>query len=131
LSKSISPDAIIGHYRIVSKLGAGGMGEVYLAQDTKLDRKVALKVLPADLAANHDRMRRFVQEAKAAAALNHPNIAHIYEIGESDETNFIAMEFVDGESLHKKIHREKSELKVLFKSLCENGCRSKVNRRKV
>ena len=58
------------------------MGEVYLAQDTKLDRKVALKILPADLAANQDRMRRFVQEAKAAAALNHPNIAHIYEIGE-------------------------------------------------
>ena len=68
------------------------MGEVYLAQDTKLDRKVALKILPADLAANQDRMRRFVQEAKAAAALNHPNIAHIYEIGESDGTNFIAME---------------------------------------
>ncbi len=68
------------------------MGEVYLAQDTKLDRKVALKILPADLAANQDRMRRFVHEAKAAAALNHPNIAHIYEIGESDGTNFIAME---------------------------------------
>ena len=60
------------------------MGEVYLAQDTKLDRKVALKILPAELAANQDRMRRFVQEAKAAAALNHPNIAHIYEIGESE-----------------------------------------------
>jgi serine/threonine protein kinase len=62
-------------------------------------------------------MRRFVQEAKAAAALNHPNIAHIYEVGESDDTNFIAMEFVDGETLHAQIHREKSELKVLLKHL--------------
>jgi len=74
----------LGRYEIVSPLGAGGMGEIYLAQDTKLDRKVALKILPSDVASNHDRMRRFVQEAKAAAALNHPNIAHIYEIGESD-----------------------------------------------
>src|SRR6516162_2430926 len=73
----------LGRYEIRSQLGAGGMGEVYLAQDTKLDRKVALKILPADIAANQDRMRRFIQEAKAAAALNHPNIAHIYEIGSS------------------------------------------------
>ncbi len=79
------------------------MGEVYLAQDTKLDRKVALKILPAELAANQDRMRRFVQEAKAAAALNHPNIAHIYEIGEADGVNFIAMEYVEGQTLAAKI----------------------------
>src|SRR5262252_10758077 len=95
----------LDRYEICSKLGAGGMGEVYLAQDTKLDRKVALKILPTDLAANQDRMRRFVQEAKAAAALNHPNIAHIYEIGESDGTNLIAMEFVDGHTLRERIHR--------------------------
>jgi len=88
----------LGRYEIRSQIGAGGMGEVYLALDAKLDRKVALKILPAELAANQDRMRRFVQEAKAAAALNHPNIAHIYEIGESEGTNFIAMEFVDGEN---------------------------------
>jgi serine/threonine protein kinase/Tfp pilus assembly protein PilF len=93
------------------------MGEVYLAQDTKLDRKVALKILPADLAANQDRMRRFVQEAKAAAALNHPNIAHIYEIGESEGLNFIAMEFVDGQTFHAQIHSAKSELKILLKHL--------------
>jgi serine/threonine protein kinase len=91
----LSRGASLSHYRIVSKLGAGGMGEVYLAQDTKLDRKIALKILPADLAANQDRMRRFTQEAKAAAALNHPNIATIHEIGESDGVKFIAMEFVD------------------------------------
>src|SRR5438309_11603561 len=86
----------LGRYEIRSQIGEGGMGEVYLAQDTRLDRKVALKILPTELAANQDRMRRFVQEAKSAAALNHPNIAHIYEIGESDGVNFIAMEFIDG-----------------------------------
>ena len=91
----------IGHYQIRSKIGAGGMGEVNLAEDTKLDRKVALKILPADVAADDDRMRRFVQEAKAAAALNHPNIAHIYEIGEADGTPFIAMEHIDGETLRQ------------------------------
>ncbi len=67
---------LLGRYEIRSKIGEGGMGEVYLAQDTKLDRKVALKILPADVAANHERMRRFVHEAKAASALNHPNIPH-------------------------------------------------------
>ena len=93
------------------------MGEVYLAQDTKLDRKVALKILPAELAGNQDRMRRFTQEAKAAAALNHPNIAHIYEISESDATNFIAMEFVEGVTLREKIHGERTELKKLLRFL--------------
>jgi serine/threonine protein kinase/tetratricopeptide (TPR) repeat protein len=91
----------LGHYEIRLRLGVGGMGEVYLAQDTGLDRKVALKILPADLAANQDRMRRFVQEAKAAAALNHPNIAHIYEIGEANGVHFIAMEFIDGHTLRQ------------------------------
>jgi serine/threonine protein kinase/Flp pilus assembly protein TadD len=79
------------------------MGEVYLAQDMKLDRTVALKILPAELAADQDRMRRFVQEAKAASALSHPNVAHIYEIGEADDTSFIAMEYVEGQSLDAKI----------------------------
>jgi len=119
VSTLVSPGARLGRYEIRSKIGAGGMGEVYLAQDRQLDRKVALKILPADLAANQDRMRRFVQEAKAAAALNHPNIAHIYEIGESEGTNFIAMEFVDGMTLREKIYREKSELKVLLKHLLQ------------
>jgi eukaryotic-like serine/threonine-protein kinase len=109
----------LGRYEIRSKIGEGGMGEAYLAQDTRRDRKVALKILPADLAANEDRMRRFVLEAKAGAALNHPNIAHIYEIGESDGTHFIAMEFVDGKTLREKIHQEKSELRVLLKQLLQ------------
>src|SRR6267142_3080409 len=115
MSPNFSPGARLGRYEIKSQLGAGGMGEVYLAQDTKLDRKVALKILPADLAANQDRMRRFVQEAKAAAALNHPNIAHIYEIGESEGTHFIAMEFIDGQTLREKIHRERTELRKLLR----------------
>jgi eukaryotic-like serine/threonine-protein kinase len=119
MSNELPANSSISHYRIVSRIGAGGMGEVYLAQDTKLDRKVALKILPADLAANEDRMRRFVQEAKAAAALNHPNIAHIYEIGESGGTNFIAMEFVDGTTLREKIHVEKSGLRFLLKHLLQ------------
>jgi eukaryotic-like serine/threonine-protein kinase len=89
----------IGHYKIINSLGSGGMGEVYLADDTRLHRKVALKVLPADLASNRDRMHRFEQEAKAAAALNHPHIGHIYEIGEADGVHFIAMEYIDGDTL--------------------------------
>ena len=93
------------------------MGEVYLAQDTKLDRRVALKILTADLAASDDRMRRFVQEAKAAAALSHPNIAQIFEIGESEGTNFIAMEFVDGQTLREIIHEERTELPKLLRFL--------------
>jgi serine/threonine protein kinase len=111
MTGELSANTTLSRYRIVSKIGAGGMGEVYLAQDTKLDRKVALKILPADVAANQDRMRRFVQEAKAAAALNHPNIAHIYEIGESDGTNFIAMEFIDGQTLREKRHRTQTKLR--------------------
>src|SRR6266849_7139900 len=107
----------LGHYEIRSRLGAGGMGEVYLAQDTGLDRKVALKILPVDLAANQDRMRRFVREAKSAAALNHPNIAHIYEIGESEGVNFIAMEYIEGATLREKIHREQTELRKLLRYL--------------
>ncbi len=93
------------------------MGEVYLALDPRLNRRVALKVLPAELAANFDRMRRFEQEAKAAAALNHPNVAHVYEIGESDGLHFIAMEFVEGKTLREKIHYENLELGKLLKFL--------------
>ena len=107
----------LGPYEVLSPLGAGGMGQVYLAQDTKLDRKVALKILPAEVAANQERMRRFVQEAKAAAGLNHPNIAHVYEIGETDGTHFIAMEFVDGQTLRKLIHGAQTDLSKLLRYL--------------
>ena len=89
------------------------MGEVYLAQDTSLNRKVALKVLPAELASNQDRMRRFKQEATSAASLNHPNIAHIYEIGQASGLNFIAMEYVDGATLRDKINEQEDLSKLL------------------
>ena len=114
---SLSAGAKLGRYEIRSKIGEGGMGEVYLAEDTQLHRNVALKVLPAEVGANQDRMRRFKQEATAAAALNHPNIAHIYEIGESNGLHFIAMEHIDGETLREKIHRERTELRKLLKYL--------------
>src|SRR5229473_2779253 len=114
---TINPGTRLSHYEIVSRVGAGGMGEVYLAQDTKLDRKVALKILPADVASSHDRMERFIREAKSAAALNHPNIAHMYEIGEHDGTHFIAMEFIDGQTLREKIHQERTELRKLLRFL--------------
>ncbi len=117
MNKELLPNTSLSHYRIVSKLGAGGMGEVYLAYDTKLDRKVALKVLPPDIAASHDRMDRFVREAKSAAALNHPNIAHMYEIGEGDGTHFIAMEFIEGVTLREKIYYERTELTKLLRYL--------------
>src|ERR671910_977851 len=119
MNKELAGNTTLSHYRIVSKIGEGGMGEVYLAQDTKLDRKVALKILPADVASNRDRMERFVREAKSAAALNHPNIAHIYEIGESDGTHYIAMEFIDGVTLREKIHHEHTPLPKLLNYLTQ------------
>ncbi len=117
MSSSHPAGARLGRYEIKSRIGAGGMGEVYLALDTELDRKVAIKILPADVAANQDRMRRFTQEAKAAAALNHPNIAHIYEIGQADGVNFIAMEFVDGHTLGEVIHGGQIDLAKLLRYL--------------
>ena len=99
---TIASGTKLGRYEIRLKIGAGGMGEVYLAQDTKLDRRVALKILPAEVAAHPDRMKRFVQEAKAASALNHPNIITIYEIDETESGHFIATEFIDGETLRER-----------------------------
>ena len=90
----------ISHYRIVEKLGAGGMGEVFLAEDTRLDRKVALKILPAAMASDRDRAQRFVREAKAASALSHPNVCVVHEVGETDDgLLFIAMEHISGATL--------------------------------
>src|SRR5215204_5163863 len=105
----------INHYRILSKIGSGGMGDVWLAEDTRLGRKVALKLLPAEVSSSVDRLHRFRQEARATASLNHPNIAHIYEIGQSSDTHFIAMEFVEGERLSRYLTANRSELGAILK----------------
>ncbi len=89
----------LGHYRVLAQLGQGGMGIVYRAHDVQLKRDVAIKTLPAEIAADPERRRRFVQEAQAAGSLNHPNIAAIHEIGDADGVSFIVMELVDGRKL--------------------------------
>ena len=99
----LEPGTKLGRYEIRSQLGAGAMGEVYLARDTKLDRDVALQILPAELSAKRDRISRFVQEAKAASALNHPHIITIHEIDQTDSVYFIATEFIDGETLRQRL----------------------------
>ena len=98
---TVGPGARLGHYEVISPLGKGGMGEVYLAQDVRLDRRVALKLLPAVLANDQDSLARFIREARAASALNHPNIITIHDIGEAAGTHFIAYEFVDGRTLRE------------------------------
>ncbi|MDQ6785385.1 MAG: protein kinase [Acidobacteriota bacterium] len=100
----------IGRYKILSALGAGGMGEVFLAEDTRLDRKVALKILPASFVEDADRMRRFVQEAKTTSALNHPNIITIHEIGETDYTHFIVTEYIEGKTLREHLNENSLSL---------------------
>lgn len=100
-----SEGRLVGHYQIIRRLGVGGMGEVYLASDTRTDRKVALKVLPNHLLNDEERVRRFQQEARAALALNHPNIVTIFEIGEANGEYFIASEWIQGETLRARIDR--------------------------
>jgi len=95
----------LGPYEILSPLGAGGMGEVFLASDSKLDRKVAIKVLPAEVASSPERLQRFERKAKTVAALNHPNIVTIHAIEQADGHNYIAMELVEGETLVNGITR--------------------------
>src|SRR5881394_1786139 len=97
------PETTIAHYRIMEPIGKGGMGAVYKAYDKKLQRVVALKLLPPEYLSQQDRRRRFFQEARAASALNHPHILTVYEVGEDDGKPYIAMEFVEGETLSQKI----------------------------
>ncbi len=105
MAETVAPGAAIAHYRIVSLLGRGGMGAVYLADDTRLGRRVALKILPPEMAADPERMQRFVQEARLASALTHPNVATIYEIGQDKELWFLAMEYVEGRPLSDRIRQ--------------------------
>jgi serine/threonine protein kinase len=106
--------SVISHYTILEKLGEGGMGIVYKAQDTKLDRLVAVKVLPHHLATNEAERARFLQEAKAASALNHPNVCTIYDIKEENDHQFIVMEFVAGTTLREKLPVQKVQDAVTY-----------------
>ena len=140
MGRTLQPEDRISHYRVVGPLGAGGMGEVYVAQDESLERSVALKTLPPHLVRNEERVRRFITEAKSASSLNHPNIVTIYEIGRDEvksggsgdrladgvapeaasaPIHFIAMELVAGETLTQKIHHEKTELRTLLGHLAQ------------
>jgi len=110
--RTLSNGQQFGSYVILEALGAGGMGEVYLARDTRLDRTVALKILPPDISTDKRRMQRFRQEAKVASSLNQPNILTVYEFGEVGGLTFLATEFVDGETLREHL-RGKKKLKVV------------------
>src|ERR1700721_4771858 len=100
---SFTPGRRLGPYEVISAAGAGGMGEVYRARDTRLNREVAIKVLPAAFARDPDRLRRFQQEAQAVAALNHPNILAIHDFGEHEGSPYIVTEFLEGETLRERL----------------------------
>jgi len=111
----------IAHYQVVEKIGEGGMGVVYKARDTRLERMAALKILPPDKTADPERKRRFMQEAKAASALSHPNIITIYDIGADDGVDFIAMEYVAGRSLDALISRQGMRLADVLRIAVQIG----------
>ncbi len=133
MNRTLQPEDRIAHYRVVGQLGAGGMGEVYVARDETLERHVALKVLPAELVRNEERVRRFVTEAKSASSLSHPHIVAIYEIGQApvetgdDDTgsdasapvHYISMELIQGQTLQEKIHHERTDLRTLLGHLAQ------------
>ena len=111
MDQQLDAKSEIAQYRIVSRIGSGGMGEVYLAEDTRLDRQVALKVLHSEFAQDEDRVRRFIREAKAASALNHANILTVHEIGETDGRHYIATELIKGETLRDRLRRGRPPLR--------------------
>ena len=110
----LSAGVRLGPYEIVGPLGAGGMGEVYRARDTRLRRDVALKILPAEVSTDPSRRARFEQEAHAAAALNHPNILSVYDVGDTDDSSYIALELVSGETLAALIERGPVPVRALL-----------------
>src|SRR5688500_15375652 len=101
---NLAPGARLGPYEILSAIGAGGMGEVYRARDARLGREVAIKVLPAGFSADADRLRRFEQEARSAASLNHPNILAVHDIGAHEASPYIVSELLEGESLRERLN---------------------------
>src|SRR5947209_12296279 len=104
MPEGFTPETSLGHYRIVEKIGEGGMGEVYRARDERLDRDVAIKILPSSIADDADRLARFKQEARATSALNHPNILTVYDIGEHDGSPYIVAELLDGQELRDALN---------------------------
>jgi len=106
----------ISHYKIIEKIGEGGMGVVYKAEDTKLKRTVALKFLPSHLTKNETDLARFLQEAQSAAALNHPNVCVIHEVHDEGENPFIVMEYVEGETIRQKIKEKRKKISVPSKA---------------
>ena len=100
---SLSPNTTLGHYTVISKIGAGGMGEVYRARDGRLDREVAIKLLPTEVSSDSDRLQRFEQEARATSALNHPNILTVYDIGTHEGSPYIVAELLEGEELRDRL----------------------------
>ncbi|HXI13299.1 MAG TPA: protein kinase [Thermoanaerobaculia bacterium] len=133
MSSTIQSGSSVSHYRVISAIGAGGMGEVYKAHDTTLERTVALKILPPELVRNDERVRRFIQEAKSASSLNHPNIVTIHEIGEAHVSSpggdrvaetpihYIAMELIDGATLKRRIHSDETDLRTLIGYMAQAG----------
>ena len=114
MGDTLSPDSLISHYRIVSKLGEGGMAEVYLAQDMKLARRVAIKFLPPKTSTDPHARKRLVREAQAAATLEHQNICAVYEVGEADGHTFIVMQYVEGTTLHEFLHGQALDLPTVL-----------------
>lgn len=119
--ESLAAGQQIGRYRIERKLGAGGIGEVFLARDTELERLVALKILSAEYSGNPDHVRRFLQEARAASALNHPNILTIYESGQLENVRFIAAEYVEGETLRERLRRKSADLNEILEIIAQTS----------
>lgn len=107
---SLEKNTTVSHYKIVKKIGKGGMSEVFLAQDMKLDHQVAIKFLNEEFSRDRAKLNRFIQEAKAASALNHPNILRVFEIGGYEKTNYIVTEFIDGKPLNEVIGKEPLKL---------------------
>ena len=119
---ALTPGTKLGPYEIQSPLGAGGMGEVYCARDTRLDRIVAVKILPSHLSENAEAKQRFDREARTVSSLNHPNICTLYDVGHQDGIDFLVMEYLEGETLADRLHKGPLPIAQVFKygiEICE------------